>query len=162
MRVRTTKQSAAAGEREHWGGSRRGPKGWGQGASGERQVICIKMDVPFPGRLQWSQWMLNRGLVTSTKNKALYLPFSSNTRIPPLTSDDDAMRKDEPGWHVDKGLYLCMCTWEKTWGKVTAFPQKSQVPWGLSQPLQCKGTYICALYCLKVESRAENIHYSLS
>ena len=136
--------------------SRRGWEGWGQGVSRERRAICIKMGVPFPGGRQWPQGMLNRGLVTSTKIRLFICQVSSKTRIPPIISNDDAMRKDEPDGPVGKCLNLCVCWEGKQADKASAVPQKSQGPWGLSQPLKCKWKYSCALYLSKVRSRAEN------
>lgn len=66
-------------EWEQWSGSwqqeelpiphqpQRGGKAEGRGQVGESPVVCIKMGVPFPGTTHWPQWMLNRGLVASTK-----------------------------------------------------------------------------------------------
>lgn len=53
----------------------RAGKAEGRGHVEERQVICIKMEVPFPGKQLWPQWMLNRGLVASTKVRLSICPF---------------------------------------------------------------------------------------
>lgn len=73
---------------------------------GERRVICIKMGAPSQaGGIDVKQ---RSGY--SNRNKAPCLSFSSNTRIPPITLDDDDVRKDEPHGHVGKGLYRCTGT----------------------------------------------------
>lgn len=55
-----------------------------------------------------TQEMLNRGLVTSTKIRLFICHVSSKTRILPLISNDDAMRKDEPDGPLGKCPNLCV------------------------------------------------------
>lgn len=73
-------------------------------------MICIKMGVPFPGGAALTSMDVKQRSGYFNKTKALYLPFSSKTRIPAITSYDDAVRKDEPAGHVSKCAYLCVCT----------------------------------------------------
>ena len=58
---------------EHEAGGAR--EGRGQGASGERRVICIKMGVPLPRRAALTSMDVNRGLVTSTKLRLFICHF---------------------------------------------------------------------------------------
>lgn len=126
------------------------PTGWG--SWGQRASVRKASDLHENGSL-----LPRRAALTSRDAKqrsgyfntdnALDLSFSSNTGIPSINLDDDAMRNSElSGVGMWAGACTRVCAPERENMRIK-FPLKSQVPWGLSQPLGCNQTCICVLYC---------------